>query len=113
MYPFSFDGTKFPKILESIKVVDNLHVKLQYNGKPLPLPQWFVQGHNVTMKKEVIYLDNFRAYIRNTATHFYNELLNELNQRNFYKRQGRPPYLSSMIRYALHLRYMSLQTYKL
>ena len=42
-----------------------------------------------------------------------NSLLNELNQRNVCKRQGRPPYLSSMIRYALHLRYMSLQTYRL
>ena len=41
-------------MLESIKVVDDLHVKLQYNGKPLPLSQWFVQSHNVTMKKEVI-----------------------------------------------------------
>ena len=51
---FSFDVTKFPKILESIKVVDNLHVKLRNNGEPLPLPQWFVQSHNVTMKKEVI-----------------------------------------------------------
>ena len=54
MYPFSFDGTKFPKILESIKVVYILHVKLQYNGKPLPLTEWFVQGHNVTIKKKVI-----------------------------------------------------------
>ena len=54
MYEFSFNGTKFPKILKSIKVVDNLHVKFQYNGKPLPLPQWFVQVHNVTMKREVI-----------------------------------------------------------
>ena len=51
--------------------------------------------------------------MRNTATDYYNELLNELHQRNFYKRQGRPPYLSSMIRYALHLRYMSLQAYRL
>ena len=59
------------------------------------------------------YLENFPAYTRNTATDYYNELLKELNQRNFYKRQGRPPYLSSMIRYALHLRYMSLQAYRL
>ena len=50
---------------------------------------------------------------QNTATDYYNELLNELNQRNLYKRQGRRPYLSSVIRYALHLRYMSLQTYRL
>ena len=52
--PFSSDWTKFPKILGSIKVDDDIHVKFQYNGMPLPLPQWFVQGHNVTMKKEVI-----------------------------------------------------------
>ena len=54
IYPFSFDGTKFPEILECIKVDDDFHVKLQYNGMPLPLPKWFVQGHNATMKKKVI-----------------------------------------------------------
>ena len=78
----------------------------------LPLPQWFVQSHNATLKK-VSYLENFPAYIQNTATDNYNELLNELNQRNFYKPQGRPPYSASMIRYALHLRYTSLQAYRL
>ena len=45
------DGTKFPKILESIKVDDDLHVQLQYNSMPLPLPLWFVQGHNGTLEK--------------------------------------------------------------
>ena len=59
------------------------------------------------------YLENFPAYIRNTATDYYNDLLNEFHQRNFYKWQGRPPYLLSMIWYALHLRYMSLKTYRL
>ena len=42
---------------------------------PLPLPQWFVQGHNATLKK-VSYLENFPAYIQNTAKDNYNELLN-------------------------------------
>ena len=54
IYPFTFDGTKFPKILGSIKVDDDIQVKFQYNGMPLPLPQWFVEGDNVTMRKEVI-----------------------------------------------------------
>ena len=54
IYPFSFDGTKFMKILESIKLDDDLHVRLQYNDMLLTLPQWFVQGQNVTIKKEVI-----------------------------------------------------------
>ena len=72
-----------------LKVDDDLHVQLEYNG--MPLPQWSVQGDNVRPKK-VTYLKNFPAQIRNTATDNYNELLNELNQRNFYKPQGRPPY---------------------
>ena len=77
----------------------------------MSLPQWSVQGHNVTPKK-VAYLENFPVYIRNTATDSYNELMNELNQRNFYKPQGRPLY-PSLIRYALHLRYTSLHAYRL
>ena len=39
-YNLVFDKeTKFPKILESIKVDSDLHVQLQYNGIPVPLPQ--------------------------------------------------------------------------
>ena len=78
----------FPKILEFVKVDDDIDVQLQNND--MPLHHWSVQGHNVTPKK-VTYLENFPAYIRNTATDNYNELLNELNQRNFYKPQRRPP----------------------
>ena len=57
------DEIKFPKILEFLKVDDDFHVQLQYNGMPLPLPQWSVQDHNVTLKK-VTYLENFPAYIQ-------------------------------------------------
>ena len=39
------DKTKFAETLESNNVDDNLHVQLQYNGMPLPLPQWFFQCH--------------------------------------------------------------------
>ena len=92
-----FDSeTKFPKILEAIKVVDDLHVQFKYNDMPLPLPQWFAQGHNATLKN-VSYVENCPAYIQNTTTVNCNELLNELNQRNSYKPQGRPPYSASMI----------------
>ena len=77
----------------------------------MPLPQWSVQGLNVKPKK-VTYLENFPAHIRNTTTDNYNELLNEFNQRKFYKRQGRP-LNASVIRYALPLCYLSLQVYRL
>ena len=39
----------------------------------------------------------------------YNEHLNKSNKRNFYKWQGTPSNLASMILYALHSRYTSLQ----
>ena len=66
-----------------------------------------------TTRKKVSYLENFSGYIRNNTTGNYNELLNELNQINFYKLHGRPPYSASMIWYALHLRYTSLQVNRL
>ena len=84
-------------MLESIKVDDDfLHVQLQYNGILLPLPQWFVQGHNATLKK-VSRLENVPVYIRNTATDNCNQIPNEFNRRNFYKPQGRPPYSASSV----------------
>ena len=62
-YNLVFDEeTKFPKVLESIKVDSDLHVKLQYNGIPVPLPQWCVQGHNAELKK-VSMQENLPAHI--------------------------------------------------
>ena len=64
-------------------------------------------------RKKVSYLENPSAYIRNNTTDNYNELLNELNQGNFYKPHERPPYSASMIWYALHIHYTSLQVNRL
>ena len=36
-----------------------------------------------------------------------------MKERMYYKPKGRPPYSAEMIRYALHLRYTSLQAYKI
>ena len=66
----------------------------------------------ITLKK-VNYLENFTAYIGNNATDNYNEHLNELNQRNFYKPHGKPQYSASTIWYVLHLRYISLRANRL
>ena len=63
-----------------------MHVQLQYNGIPLPLPSA---------------IDNQQV------------LFDELKQRELYKPTGRPPFSASMIRFALHLRRTSLQAYKL
>ena len=103
--------TKFPKILEPIKVDSDLHVELQYNGIPVPLLQWLVQGHNARLKK-ISMLENLPACIRNVVFDNYNELLNKLNKRHFLKPKGRPSYSIEMIRYGLHLRHTSFQAYK-
>ena len=112
-YNIEFDEeTKFPTILESIKVDEELYVQLQYYGLPLPLPLWFTQGHNAKLTK-LSMLENLPSYIRNVAEENHSSILNELKQRQFYKPQGRPPYSAEMIRYALQLRYTSLRAYKL
>ena len=41
------------------------------------------------------------------------KLLNKMLDISNYQAKGRPPYSSAMIRFALHLRYTSLQSYKL
>ena len=58
-------------------------------------------------------LENFPAYIKSIAAKDQQTLLEEPSQRELYKRKGRSPFSASMIRYALHLWYTSLQVYKL
>ena len=48
----------------------------------------------------------------NFAIENHNKLLEEITQRQFYKPKGQPSYSTTMIRYALHLRYTSFQAYK-
>ena len=38
-----YDEAILAKISESIRVDDELHVQLQYNGMPIPLPHWYSQ----------------------------------------------------------------------
>ena len=111
-YRLHFDeSSQFPSVLESIRIDSDLHVQLQYNGIPLPLPPWFINGRNALLNKHSILL-NFPAYIRTTATENQQLLLDELKQRELYKPRGCPPFSASMIRFALHLRHTSLQANK-
>ena len=40
------EETQFPKILEVLKVDDELELQLQYSGSSIPLPPCFILGHN-------------------------------------------------------------------
>ena len=105
--------TNFPHIFEAIKVDKDLHVQLQYEGTPLPLPQWFTHGHNAKLTKYSM-LENFPPYIQGVISEKADQytLLDELCKRKLFKPKGQPPYSPQMIRYALLLRYTSVQAYK-
>ena len=104
--------TSFPEIQECIRVDSELHVQLRYNDRPLPLPKWFVQGHNAKLTRRSM-LENFPSYIKSTASEHPLPILDELQKRQFFKPKGRPPFSVEMIRYALLLRYTSAQAYRL
>ena len=101
-------------IFESIKVDQSLHVQLQFNGHPVPLPAWFTKGRNATLTR-FSQLNNFPNAIRvvSEETECSRSLLNEMLDISNYQAKGRPPYSSALIRFALHLRYTSSQSYKL
>ena len=101
-------------IFESIKVDQSLHVQLQFNGHPVPLPAWFTKGRNATLTR-FSQLNNFPNAIRVVSEEIEcsRSLLNEMLDISNYQAKGQPPYSSAMIRFALHLRYTSLQSYKL
>ena len=101
-------------IYESIKLDQSLHVQLQFNGHPVPLLAWFTKGRNATLTR-FSQLNNFPNAIRvvSEETECSRSLLNEMLDISNYQAKGRPPYSSAMIRFALHLRYTSLQSYKL
>ena len=58
-------------------------------------------------------LTNLAPYIRNFSEQNPYSLIEEPAKRRNYKSKGHPPFSSEMIRYALLLRYASLQSYKL
>ena len=112
-YNLQFDEkTSFPKVLECIRVGKELHVQLQFSGNPLPLPYWFVRGTNAKLSRFGM-LINLAPYIRNVSDQDLYSLIEELEKRRNYKPKMHPPFSSEMIRYALLLRYTSLQSYKL
>ena len=97
-----------PEITESIKIDKQLHVKLYFKGLPVPLPEWFRQGNNVScVLTSKSMLDNFPSYIKTVIAPTFTNILDELRELRYYKSKGRPPYSAELVRYALYLRYTS------
>ena len=104
-----FEGTT-PNI-ESIYVDANLHVKLNYKGRPIPLPEWF--GKSACKLTSIGMLVNFVSYMHNIVEEIPNKILSELHQLIYYKPQGRPQYSNEVLRFSLLQRYTSRQAYTL
>ena len=116
-YRLEFDEkTNFPALFESIRIDNELHVQLQYNGIRVPLPSWFVVGRNAKLNRKSM-ISNFPPYVQKVAVDKSEEdgsmsIMEELEQRKHFKPKGRPPYSAAVIRYALLLRYTSAQAYR-
>ena len=101
--------TRIPTIQESISIDESLHISLSYRGYHNPLPDWFRSVHNCKLTRRSM-LENFPAYIRSRGEEM-NPILREMNEVQYYKGKGRPPYSSTMIRYAIVLRNTSCQSH--
>lgn len=111
-YKTVFNENNFPIISQAIKIDQDLHVKLQINGNPTPLPKWFIEGHNAKLTK-ISMLENFPSYLTNTAEQHPPTILDELQKRQMYNNpNGQLPYSPEVLRYALLLRYTSPQCYR-
>ena len=103
-----------PQVSETIVVDKMLHVKLFSFASPIPLPEWFRKGSDCCLKKKSM-LENFPSYIRNfiDMKKLPDDILSELELIRYKKPVDRPKYSVNMLRYALLLRYTSVQAYKL
>lgn len=111
---FNLDMTNptCPHVNELIQIDNDLHVKLFYQGSPVPLPPWFRQGTFCKLKS-VSMLHNLPSYIRNQAEEMGNNILSEMKSIQYIKPKGRPAYSPEIIRFALIQRYTSRQAYNL
>ena len=111
-YKIIFDEkSRFPWILEAIKVDSELHVELQYKNNCVPLPKWFTQGRNAKLTS-LSMLHKFHSYLCNLESKADDFLL-ELSNRQHYLPNEQPPYSCEMMRFALLLRYTSGRAYKI
>ena len=106
------EDTMMPKIHESIKVSKDMHVTLEYEGNPVPLPTWFVRGRDARFDN-LTQLEEFLKYMRDCESNNEYSIFSELEKRKMYKPKGRPPFSSEMIRFALLVRHTSAQAYRL
>ena len=98
------------EVSETIVVHKMLHVKLISIASPIPLPECFPKGSYCYLRKKPM-LENFPTYIRNfvEVKKLSDYILSELELIRYKKPVDKPKYSVNMLRYALLLRYTSVQ----
>ena len=86
---------------------------MQFKGISVPLPALFVHRRNAKLDRFSL-LNNFLNYLQSFREKQEDlNILQELNHRQFFHPKGSPPFSSSIIRFALLLRYTSAAAYKI
>ena len=112
-YRLVFNDDGVPQVKESVKINENLNVALTYEGIHIPLPQWLRSARNAQIRRTNSLSGLVDHIAERVAAFPPSDVLNEIRSISFYKPNGRPPYSSATIRYALLLRYTSRQAYVL
>ena len=106
IYEMKTSELSVPEVHSCLRVDSDLHVKLFYKGSPIPLPEWFRKGRDCRFTRRSM-LQNLISYVKlegEQTSHIFDELL----QLRFQKK---PRFSRNIIRYAILLRYTSLQAY--
>ena len=98
-------------IQECIHIDNNLHVKLSFEGCPIPLPGYIdrAKGSRLT---SLDMLTNLPVYCRNAESTCETDIIGELLKLKYYNPKGRPPYSATVLRFALIMRYTSNSAYR-
>ena len=91
-------------VKECVHVDSNLHVKLSYEGCPIPLPGYIdrAKGSKLT---SLDMLTNLPVYCKDVEATCETNIISELLNLQYCNPKGRPPYSTTVLRFALILRY--------
>ena len=107
-FKLTTNALSVPEVTSCIRVDNDLHVKLFYKGAPVPLPEWFRKGRDCKLTRRSM-LQNLPNYIELEGEQT-SSIFEELRK---LQHQKKPKFSMDVIRYALLLRYTSLQSYRL
>ena len=102
------DEFSVPTFTETIRIDNQLHVRLFSKSSPVPLPPWFRKGTECKFTSKDM-LSNFVLHIHQ-ENEKWGDVLDEIQRIRYMKT---PVYSAKLLRYSLMLRYTSLQAYRL